>query len=225
MSEPKLDDGDAPSVRQPGPLTGKLIRPTIGLSTVLLGVATIAVAIGNWQTDKEIQRLKHQMRGLREVARELVIDDPAMFAVVKRKSQWFGESIFDVHLPDGESWQLCIALDKVGKVDLADPLARLPLLSGRRAIEVRYEKEKEESIARLLVDGVQVFEEVRPKDWEPRRGSGESAFFNSSTKCDTTRPLVLYRRRFRPPINPTNPNIPTPPSAGLLVWIEKAKNE
>jgi len=191
------------------------VRLKFGLSTGLLIVAVIAAGMGNWQVDRKLAPLKRQMPGLIEADRELVVDDPSKFAVVKRNEQWAGECIFDVHLPEGSAWRLCLALEEVGEEGLADPAGKSLLSPGRHSVEVRYDFEK--STVSVLVDGSVAIKEANGGGWNYRG----AAMFRSSSQQHTTEPLVLYRKRFLRWFRGKSwlPNRP----AGVLVWIEKVE--
>ena len=225
MSEHETKSSEVLSEQQLGTAAGSPIQFKFGLATAFLIVAVVAAGLRNWQVDQKIKNLELQMPGLREAARELVVDDASMFAVVKRNEEFFGESIFDVHLPEGQTWRLCMALDKIDEQGLAQVVGEFALAPGRHMIEVRYEKEKNESIASVLADGTQVIQEARPKDWEERTGSSGGAKFSSSAERDISKPLVLYRTRFMQKVPPRGSSVPKQPSAGILVWVEKAKSE
>ena len=153
--------------------------PQVSLVTLFLAIALIAVWLAWWQAGQSIERLERQMPGLRSVARELFVDDPAMFAVVKQVGQWFGENICRIHVPAGQSYQLCLALEFIDEEGFPDPLRFVSLPSGEHQIEIRYDTQREESIVRILVDEQTVIEESRPKDWEPRVGSSGGMPFSS----------------------------------------------
>ena len=190
--------------------------------TLFLGIALFAVWLAWWRAGHSIERLERQLPGLRNVARELQVDDPSLFAVVRNVSQWHGENICRIHVPAGESYQLCLALEFINEEGFPDPLRFAALPYGEHRIEICYDTEGEESIVRILVDERTVIEESRPKDWEPRVGSSGGMPFTQSTQYPTDGPVILFRRRFSVP---SGLNPPTSPSAGILVWIEPDVNE
>ena len=196
--------------------------PQVSLVTLFLAIALIAVWLAWWQTGQSIERLERQMPGLRNVARELFVDDPAMFAVVKQVGQWFGENICRIHVPADQSYQLCLALEFIDEEGFPDPLRFVSLPSGEHQIEIRYDTQREESIVRILVDEQTVIQESRPKDWEPRVGSSGGMPFTQSTQYPTDGPVILFRRRFSVP---SGVNPPTSPSAGILVWVEPDESD
>jgi hypothetical protein len=199
----------------------RIRRPQVSLSTLLLLIATLAVWFGYWNASRQTQRLRRNMSGLLSISRELDVKDPTQAAAVARVPEWLGESIWDIYLPKDGLYEVCLAFDQIDAEGLVTPLQRVRINPGYRTVELKYETETEESIASVLVDGKVVIEETRPKDWEPRRGSTGASVIYQSEQFDPTRPLVLYRKRFRSPDGASPPKVG--PTQGILVWIEPAE--
>jgi hypothetical protein len=183
-----------------------------------MAVIAIGIAIRNVRRDTEI--LRAQIPGLLSVARELEVDDPTRFAVVARLPEWFAEMIWDLHVPEGATFELCLAMDQIAQDGLAEPVKCVQIDSGRRKIEFKYETRPDDSIASVLVDDEVVIRERRPKDWEPRVGSSGSSSISHSDQHDAAKPLVLFRRRFMVRVTKGNSTTPKVPTQGILIWIE-----
>ena len=200
----------------------------ISLATFLLLIALSAVSLVWWQTGQSIERLEHQLVGLRAAARELKVDDPAQFAVVKKIRQWHGQDVCEIYVPAGRPYQLCMNLDAIDKDNFPDPQRAVSLPSGVHRIEIARETNDDGSNIKILVDDKPVIEESRPNGWDSRVGRRGGISFTHSTQYPADQPLELFRQRF---MNSTGApgsrksSVPTSPSAGILVWVESEKTE
>ncbi len=100
MDEP---DGGTPAMGPPGRR-----RWQVGLRTLFLLMAAIAVWMGYSVNLRDNAALRARIEAMIPIAHELVIDDDAKIAVVKMEPYWYDENRWEIHLPDG-SYRLCIA--------------------------------------------------------------------------------------------------------------------
>ena len=197
----------------------------IPLLTFFLVIALFAVSLVCWQAGQSIERVEHQLEGLRDVARELEVDDPTQFAVVDKVDQWFGENNFEIYVPTGQSYQLCLALDAIDKKGIPNPQSFVCLPAGVHRIEIVYDANGDEPTIEILIDGQTVIEESRPKGWEPRVGSSGGMQFSRNLQFPVAEPVVLFRRRFMERLSNGSVAVPKNPSAGILVWVEPEQTE
>jgi hypothetical protein len=201
------------------------LRPRFAMSTMLLFVTAFAVGLATYQVAQEVEKLRRQIAVTETFVRRLEIRDPEQFAAVKRKSEWFGESICDVYIPEGQEFELCLATEGVDEKGLALQYNRVPLSSGEHSIEVRNDNYSDRSEVSVLVDAVAVMEEGKPREWNPRLGSSGGPQISKSQQFLTDEPLILYRMRFMFPSEPGISTTPPEPSPGILVWIQKKSAE
>lgn len=212
MSEPSQADS-TPSLSR---------RPQVSLSTLLLLMAAVAVWFGCWSVHRQNYRLHRNLQGLLSISRELEVDDRSRAAAVAIIPEWLGEAIWEIYLPEGREYELCLALEQVSDEGLAPPVQRAAIAAGKCTVELKHDTLAEESITSLLVDDSVVIEEARPKNWEPRRGSRGASVIDRSQQFDPALPLILYRKRFNSH-DGTSPQKGVPTN-GILVWIEPAKH-
>ncbi|NND96050.1 MAG: hypothetical protein HKN47_01835 [Pirellulaceae bacterium] len=196
-------------------------KPQVALSTILLVVAACAVWFSIYRNDQRFQSLSSQLRGLKAVSRELTVLDPNQFAAVKKIPTRFGECIMEVYVPRGAQYEICLALDDIDESGFVQPVSRAPISAGEQSIEIRYEKEPDESTVMVLRNGEVAMQQTRAKNWEPRVGSSGSSPIDACKQYHPDEPLTLFRKRFMVTNAKRRLNVPKGPAKGILVWIVK----
>lgn len=190
-----------------------------GTQTLLLLVALVAVWFTVWTNLRRIQVLEARIEATIPLARELVIDDPLQFAVVKKDERWYDENQWVIHVPPGR-FRLCVATHEVDGQGLAPVARSVPVPEGRH--EVSLEQRPGESSWRIAVtlDGAEAMSVEEPKAWDPGVSSIGGGRHERSSQYAVSRPLGLFRRRFSQPDAKGTFTTPTGPANGILLWIE-----
>ena len=209
-------------------VVSRRLIPRVSLSALFLCIALFTVWLALWQSGQSIDRLNRQLSSLRNVARELRIDDPSQFAAVQKVGEWYGENVCEIHVPRDQSYRLCLALDAIDGNGFPKPLQFVSLASGEHRIEIGNDIDGDKSLVRVLIDDQAAIEEVRSKTWSAHVGTSGGFPFTDSTQYPTDYPMVLFRQRFMVSVgSPTGRKavLPKIPGAGILVWIEPGVNE
>lgn len=196
-------------------------RWQVGLRTAFLATAAIAVWLAFAVNRQRNADLLARNKALRPLARALVIDDPEKIAVVKLQELWMEDNRWDLHLPAGRSYRLCLATRGITAQGLAPAVARGRLAAGRQRLAL--ERTQAGDTWRIVVNSDErpLLSAREPKDWDT--GSSSSSLeYTESTQLAADRPVVLLRTRFARRtaggvMSTSNNNAP---SDGILLWIE-----
>ena len=216
-SNPPHEPGAAdPAVRRPGRKCWQ-----VGLRTMFLITAAIAVWITFFINRRENAVLESRIAAMRPLARELVIDDAKKIAVVKLEEHWMDENRWEIYLPDG-TYRLCMATRDIDEAGLAPAVKSAPVAAGRHRVELEQTLDNEVRRIAVAWDGTKRREAVEPKGWDPGRGSSGGGQYAVSTQLPADRPAVLFRRKFWAlPDAKGRMLTPAGPSEGILLWIER----
>ncbi|EAQ81186.1 hypothetical protein [Blastopirellula marina] len=205
-------------------------RPSLwrfSLYTVMSTTAVIAVWVAYLVTLEETKRMQLQLPGLREVARELQIDDPQQYAVVRHHELSNDDYRWRIYLPPEQKYQLFLATKNVDQNHAPQkpkpgPSIATPIAPGEHELSLRYEKQTEGWIVQVSVDGQIVLEELQPPEWNLGIGSTGGSNFQGSQQQATDEPLELFDQVFSVP-HPESPNSSSPRDSetGGRLWIEK----
>jgi hypothetical protein len=195
------------------------MRWQVGLRTLLLLVAAVAVWLTYFVNLRHNASLELRIKALLPLAHELVVDDPGKIAAVKLEEYWFDENRWDVYLPDG-SYRLCVATREIDDQKLAPAVKCAPIPSGRHRIALEQKEGKEVRRVAIAVDGRELLAVEEPKEWDPGFGSSGGGQYSVSEQFVADQPVVLFRRRFMRDDGKGVHTIPTGPTEGLMVWIE-----
>jgi hypothetical protein len=195
-------------------------RWQVGLRTLFLLMAAIAVWMGcsvNLRTNAALQA---RIEAMIPIAHELVINDAAKIAVVKMEPYWYDENRWEIYLPD-ESYRLCIATRGVDEDGFAAVKKSAHIGAGRHQLALETDKEHDLWRVRALWDGKEVLTVEEPKDWKTRGGSMGGGFFSACQQLAPDQPVVLFRRRFMRGMGSMSMTR-NGPTKGILLWIERA---
>jgi hypothetical protein len=190
-----------------------------GLRTAFLITAAIAAWTAVFVNGRESERLRPRIEALRPLARELIVDDPDQFAVVKLDEMWYDENRWDVHLPAGD-YRLCIATRGIDQRGMTEPRSFAPIAAGRHRLSLDQIPEGDDQRLIISCDGARLLDAAETKGWAGTGWTGGSEFATSAQK-PADRPLVLFRRRYHVPRGDNMTAPPDGPSNGLLIWIER----
>lgn len=191
----------------------------VGTRTLILVVALVAVWFAVWVNRNQIALLETRIRSVSALARELVVEDPAKIAVVKRQETWYDDNQWDLHLPPG-SYQLCLATRGIDQDGWPAITKRVPIEAGRHRIALGQRSPDPDWRVVVSVDGEEVIVVEEPTDWDQSFGSTGGGRHSSSTQVPKQEPLLLFRRRFVQRDSSGRSGTPTGPANGVVLWIE-----
>jgi hypothetical protein len=212
------DPSPATPAAPPTPRRG---RWQIGVRTILLLTAAVAVWLTYALERRRIADLTPRIASLSPLARELVVHDPGKIAVVKREELWYDENRWDVHLPAGRQYRLCLATRGIAERGFPAPAASALLPPGRHVIAVDQVKHGDGWRVGAECDGTRLVSMTEPKEWDPGSGSTTSGNYPVSEQFAPERPVILFHRRFMGPRDERGrSSTPNGRTAGVMLWIE-----
>lgn len=195
-------------------------RWQLGLRTLVLLLAAIAVWMTYFINRRQIESLAARIATMRPLARELVIDDPRKIAVVKLQELWMDDHRWEVYLPAGQ-YRLCLATRGVDQTGLA-PIVRSGRIGpGRHLLGLEQRREQDGWRVTATWDGTGRLTAEEPREWDSGRGSMGGGEFSLSTQLAADQPAVLFRRIFTRQDARGQWSIPSGPAEGVLLWIER----
>ncbi|WP_435009472.1 hypothetical protein P12x_000724 [Tundrisphaera lichenicola] len=211
-------DGPSPGAKRKG-------RWQVGLSTLALLMALVAVGMSYVVNRREIAALRSRIEVMRPLTRELIVEDPSKIAVVKQDPAWFDENLWDIHLPDGR-YRLFLGTREVeyngmGQGKPSRTFKSVPIEAGRHRLALDKHKEGEAWRVRVLQGDKEILSVEEPLSWDLGHGSMGGGQFDRLEQIPADRPVFLYRRRFMN--HQSSPNqwaIIAGPGDGLMLWIE-----
>ena len=219
------DTEQADSTVKGSPLPRKR-RFQVNLLTILLLVLVCAVWIAYRGARVESQAMETQLASLRLIARELVIENPAEFAVVSRLPKFYNEKIWDVYVPKahGKVARLAVAMDLIAavhskKIGDEKPLKWIKLKPGKHSIQLIYDVDDTAHLT-VLVDEEVAIEIVRPQDWVKSGSSSSKGGIALSKSFPVDNGLLLHRRRFDIRRPRGTPSAHKELGPGIMLWIE-----
>ena len=199
--------------------------PQLTLSTLMIVMAVICMVTAWWQLRLRNQRLETQIAAMSLLAPSIQIENPSQYAAVRRTLEWYDESIWDVYLPPGNEYRVCLGTDKLRGEEKAaavppEVVAEYEISSGQYEFELKSETTSEESNVQVFVDGKTIIDYSEAENWNVRGTSSGGANWTVATQQTTDKPFTLYLRRFHPPKG----GLSTEDAAkGIKVWIEVAE--
>lgn len=196
-------------------------RWQVGLPSLLLVMAAIAVWMAFFINRGQNVRLESRIVALRAMVHELDIADQRKIAVVKLEEYWYDENRWDLYLPEGP-YQLCVATRGIGNVGLASVVKSSPVEAGRHRLTL--DQRRHNVLWRVTVtwDGAELLTVEEPKEWDPGSGSMNEAEYSTSQQLAPDKPVVLFRRRFmRRDAKGRTSSLGDEPAEGVLLWIER----
>lgn len=198
------------------------------LYTLMSATAVFAVWMAYYLTVQETQRMESQLPSLRNLARELYVEDPTWYAAVRPHELSDDDFRWRVYLPPGGKYQLCLADKNFNaysnpKREKPAPSIVAPIESGEHAVSLAYEKAGEEWTIQVNVDGQVIMQETQPADWNLGIGSVGGSDISNTRQFSTDAPMDLFDRVFNIRDDPDNPYSSSPRNSetGLRLWVEK----
>jgi hypothetical protein len=204
----------------PAPRRG---RWQVGLRTVLLLTAAVAVWLTYALERRRSADLTTRIAVLSPLARELVVDDPGRIAVVQREPLWYDENRWDVHLPASRRYRLCLATRGIAMGLYPPVAASAPLTAGRHVIALDQVQDSDGWRVDGECDGTRLVSVREPKGWNPgsRPTGGDYYDYPASVQLPPLPGVILFHRRsMEPRDDQGRPAVPDGPTDGVMLWIE-----
>jgi hypothetical protein len=219
-----VSDG-TPPLAETGNRVAAVDRPgrtrwQVGLRTLFLLLAAIAVWLTYFVNLRHNASLERRINAMVPLAHELIVDDPKKVAAVKLEQHWFEENRWELYLPDG-TYRLCLATRGIAPAGLAPIVKSAPIASGTHQLALERQQNDDGSLVTVLWDGKALMEEQETKDWSAK-GSTSSVNFAQSEQRSPDTPIEFLRLRFMHPDGKGRSTTPTGPTQGILLWIEQA---
>jgi hypothetical protein len=205
----------SPAAKQP-----RRRRWQLGVRTLLLLMAAIAVWMAYFVNRRHNAALAARIKAMVPLAHELVIEDARKIAVVKLEEYWFDENRWEVYLPAGQ-YRLCVATHGIDKNGLAPVVKSTPIEAGRHLLALEQQRDNDVWRITALWDGRERIAVEEPKDWDPGTGSVGGGDYSLSEQLPPDQPAVLFRRRFMREVGKGRTTTPNGPTEGLMLWIER----
>jgi hypothetical protein len=196
-------------------------RWQVGLQTVFLLVAAIAVWMTHFVNRRQNAFLEARIAASRPLLRELAIDDPNRIAVVKLQELWSDDNRWDIHLPEGQ-YRLCLATRAIGSEGFPPVVAKSRVIgAGRHHFVLEQLPQPAGWRVRATWDETGELAVEEPKAWDPGVGSSGGGDYSLSTQMAADQQVVLFRRRFaKRQADGTTLFDPKYPTEGVMLWIE-----
>jgi hypothetical protein len=156
---------------------------------------------------------------MRQMARELIVEDEEQIAVVMLPQEWMDESRWDIHLPEGE-YVIRLATRQIDKQGFAPVVEERPISAGQHRIELTVSEEGSGREITVTDDDRPLIEAEEGPDWNVGGGSEGGSEIGNCVHRSADEPLVLFRRRFRQRATGGASIPPKGPTEGLMLWIE-----
>ncbi|KAA5539626.1 hypothetical protein FYK55_23965 [Roseiconus nitratireducens] len=212
------EETDSESFPSPPDVQRRRVRPSFHLLTILLLVAAIACWLSFYQLWSETQRMESELPSLRELARELVVSDPSMYAVVRHHQLWNDDFRWRIYLPPDGNYEIHLATREIAG-DLPQPKVSKPIAPGEHELELRTAPDGDEVRVEVLLDGKVHLETREPDEWDDASGSVGGSKFSANRQQQPDQPLILFHRRFSFPNSGNTVRAPDGPGRGLVLWI------
>ena len=200
------------------------------LQTLLLLTAAVAVWVAYVRLRQQIPRLEQEIDSLGQMARELIVEDEEQIAVVMLPPMWYGESRWEIYLPEGEyvmrlgtrqiDDQLTSLVLGPDKERFPPAVGETPIGAGHHRIELMRSEEWRGREITVLLDDRPVIEAEEEPDWNTGGTSTGASEIGDCVQRPAHEPLVLYRRRFYLRQKGGQYVAPKGPAKGLMLWIE-----
>ncbi|MHB1561331.1 MAG: hypothetical protein ACYC61_28120 [Isosphaeraceae bacterium] len=205
-------------------------RWQVGLRTVILLTAAVAVWLAYALDRRWIADFTTRIASLSPLAHELVVDDAGRIAVVKREELWFDDDrCWDVYIPTGRTFRLCMAtrgLPEItspapeAKARFPTPAASAPLSPGRHVVTVEQVRDGDGWRVDAESDGARLVSVTEPKGWDSGNAFS-SGYYEVSEQTAPEQPVILFHRQFMGlSDNQGSATVPDGNYAGIMLWIE-----
>lgn len=176
----------------------RTFMPQVSLSTLMLLVVVLVIGLASWQIEESIEKARTEVCPLRFLANELRVKRPDEYVVVGHFPTRIDELIYSVHIPEGGTHELCLALDGIPDSGFVEADQIVPMPSGVHQVELRLDGKQQGSAVHVLLDDQEVMFAEAPASWKHCYGSEGGLQYRTSTHLSAQHPLTLIRQRFGP---------------------------
>jgi hypothetical protein len=216
------EERDSVSSEQPA---GKRSPAHFSLLSLMLLIAVVACWSAFWQSYRKVQQLRLQLPALRDLHRELEVDDPTRFAAVRKLEAGYDDLRWEVYLPEGHDYRLSLATDDLPFTNSSEEFL-LPakfqdvaIAAGRRSIELLISRGEQAPAVRVEVNGTAEFDQQKAEHWTTDGSRSGGSLIQTGQTSSTDEPLVLFRQFFEPKSGAGFGKQET--YNGVMLWIEQ----
>ncbi len=192
----------------------------VGLRTPILIVAAAAVVCSIVSERRRIAELIPRVEKLRRLARELVVVDPTQLAAVQVEPLWDNDDRWNVYLPPGGIYRLCLATRAIDTANITVPISSATIGPGDHEIACTVEPAGRDWWVRATVDGKPKLAAEEPAAWKTSHSTSGGGVGGTTEPFPIGRPVVLTRRRFLSADPSGSVTERREPGPGILLWIE-----
>jgi hypothetical protein len=196
-------------------------RWQIGLRTVFLLTAAIAVWIAFFVNRRQNAVLEQRLAALRSIAHGLDVYDNERIAVVALDKLWFDDEGWDIFLPH-VGYRLCLATRGIDVTGFASAFQSRLIRPGRHRIVLEQKKTPTGWHISIVYDGYDLLAVDERSEWYNSTASFGGSEFSLSEQLHPDKPVVLFRCRFATAGASDSISAPVGPRDGILLWIEPA---
>lgn len=199
--------------------------PQIGLSTLLLLTACIAVWCGVWLARRQTEQITSRLAQTQALSRELTIRDRTLLTAIKQDEMFPDENEWQVFVPR-EKMQLKLVTTQIAMSSALPTEAEksVEIQPGVHRIGLKIAEVNAGWSVTVHVDSEEVMRVIREPEWNPNKGASGTGVFGVQMHFKDGEPAVLLRRKFEvvPPATSSHwPGQLELGSNGVLLWIEE----
>jgi hypothetical protein len=203
----------------------------IGLRRLLILMLCAATWLAYATSQLRLTRMVSKQAMLRELSRDLVIDNPSQFAIVALDSELDASEAWECYVPDN-GYELCLATRDIDLAGYPAEHQSVPIPAGRYLIAVKEQTKpakapdaKEAILITVQRDRQLILEKSEAADWLTTSSSNATGQGSLSQQYDGKTPIDLLRKRIQVRTSPTTAAPPTGPSNGVLLWIQRMPSD
>ena len=153
---------------EPSSLFRKL--PRLTLASLMLLVSLTCIATAWWQLRIKNHHLQTEIDIAKQLSPVLEVQNTSHYAALRRVPTWWREAKWDVYLPPGNTYRICLACDEItGDVSQMPPRVRgtHEITAGQYVFELTLDIDDDASSVEVLVDNQAVIRFSESSDWNP----------------------------------------------------------
>lgn len=169
---------------------------------------------------QQIPKIRQQIVSLREMAQEMIVEDPNQITIVYLPQTWDDEHQWDIYLPEG-NYRMRLAAMEIDDNGFPPEVQQTLLSGGRHRIGLLQSAEEDCWRITVTVDDRPSIETVESLDWHPRPSFPGFGGYENRMQVSADEPVTLFGQQFTQPTASGYITTPKGPSGGLKLWIER----